>query len=384
MHGEIDAAHAGKRDLKIADHVGEAPVCAHQGGEVQRDIVVSLVAPGEFVQLRAFLCKRAHHAHARQVFLQRGGKRALGFIRACELPLHAAEIEEAEHHKNGQQAGGYGRHRAADGQHDGNGRANHHHGAHHLHGLHLHKAANRLHVAGAALDKVTRLHAHMIAVWHGLQMREQPVAQALGQSLARKGDAVAAQIGEYAAQQRHQNHKRGQHPDVAREIRPPAHALEQSGQSGGQLRRFVADDAVHREGNDERRDVGEKRGAQRRRHAQDKIPLHAVKNVAQQPSPEAAGPGMGLFGLHDYSFGVPRSAAHGAREGESAGAGAQPHARWIMRSGARKVTALRAHLYKQAGKRHAFTALLHRVWCKRPPDSASGCCICDTICNKVI
>ena len=89
----------------------------------------------------------------------------------------------------------------------------HHHGAHHLHGLHLHEAANRLHVAGAALDKVTRLHAHMIAVWHGLQMREQPVAQALGQSLARKGDAVAAQIGEYAAQQRHQNHKRGQHPE---------------------------------------------------------------------------------------------------------------------------------------------------------------------------
>ena len=98
------------------------------------------------------------------------------------LAVTSAEIEEAEHHKNGQQAGGYGRHRAADGQHDGNGRANHHHGAHHLHGLHLHKAANRLHVAGAALDKVTRLHAHMIAVWHGLQMREQPVAQALGQS----------------------------------------------------------------------------------------------------------------------------------------------------------------------------------------------------------
>ena len=53
-------------------------------------------------------------------------------------------------------------------------------------------------------------------------MREQPVAQALGQSLARKGDAVAAQIGEYAAQQRHQNHKRGQHPDVLEKYaRPP-------------------------------------------------------------------------------------------------------------------------------------------------------------------
>lgn len=235
-------------------------------------------------KLRALGRKGAHHAHAGEVFLYYGGKLALGLVRFQKPGLYAAEIHKAARNEKRKEARRKRRHPAADGQHDGKGRHGHAHRAHHLYKLHLHKAAHCLHIAGAALDDVARLYVFIIGIRHGLQVLEQPVAQAAREPLAKKGHGVAAQVGKRAVYKAYGHYGKAHQPQVGRKACAPAEGVCQRLQKARQGHGLCADDAVHREGDDKRHKV--------RRDGRDGGGRHAQRQPAPKPAEQ---PGQQFF-----------------------------------------------------------------------------------------
>ena len=169
------------------------------------------------------------------------------------------------------------------------GRHGHAHRAHHLDHLHLHEAAHHLHVRGAALDEIARLGRGIIAVRHVLQMAEQPVAQLFGHRLAHEGHAVPAQVRRRGVAKAHGEHGCAHQPQALLQPGAPAQRLEQAQQRRGQGRRFFTDDAVHREADDERRQVGRDGAGHSGQHAQRQPPLDPAQHIAQQSGAKAFG-----------------------------------------------------------------------------------------------
>ena len=111
-------------------------------------------------------------------------------------------------------------------------------------------------------------------------MRVKHVAHALGDTLARRGGGVAAQVRAHAVCGGDEYQQHAQCPDILRKPRATAHALKQRDEKGGQFGRLVADYAVDCKRDDQRGEIGEGRRKKRGEEAQQKEAFGAAQDIS--------------------------------------------------------------------------------------------------------
>ena len=92
--GKVNAGQCGNGNLEIAKTICSAPIDAKQCIEFCRNIAVGAVLFRKFIQLAFLLPKGAHNPHSCKIFLQRSGKRALGFVGIGEIFAHFLIVDK--------------------------------------------------------------------------------------------------------------------------------------------------------------------------------------------------------------------------------------------------------------------------------------------------
>ena len=191
---EIRADADDAQHLKAAGRVAHAPEQAERVAHVDPLVGKRAVLFVKFVKLIALAPKRAHDAHARQVFLHLDRQLALGLVGDAEEPVDARMEKQrvADDDRDEQQADGGKRRVHGEHEHNGDGQQNGR--PHDLDALRGNKVADDLNVRCAALDHVARLVLRMPGKRQILDVPEQRPAQRADEPLRPLGDGHARKV----------------------------------------------------------------------------------------------------------------------------------------------------------------------------------------------
>ena len=201
------------QQLRAAENVGDRPEERVDGEQLLAAQEFVLVAAVEFFDLVCLAGECLHHAHAAQVLLQGGRKHRVlllvGFIgfgdlleenqRGCQDERHRDDREQRQAHIDLQQRDEVDDEEQRD--------------APDADGLVVVKAAQRVHVRGAALDQLAGVGFGMVGEGQVLDVVVEVIAQAFNAAFSGLGRQPAAQIGENALQRGKSQEAQRDQPD---------------------------------------------------------------------------------------------------------------------------------------------------------------------------